>query len=206
MSYADYSTIRGSSELRLVQDADDATLDRWIRRAKLAIDQFCSRDFVFEEGVAKDFYVTSPLIVLDKEVSNITAATVTDVTSGAMEGDVDIASEFMVMPTTRRQIRFRRIATGPNNYPVRAKTVTITADWGTPEPPDAVVDVFLNLIERLAARSNEDDVLQGHSAYLREDDGDGYTFDRGNGTLRNLLRSEDRAQLWKHVAHGRVVG
>jgi len=104
-----------------------------------------------------------------------------------------------------KAIRYKRLIHTNQNYPISPKQITITADWGDPTVPEEVTDVFLTLIERIAARSNEDDILQGHAAYLREDDGDGYSFDRQNGTLRNLLRPEDAAALWKHVSHGRVV-
>lgn len=204
MTYADYDDIRRSSDLRIVQDADDDQLARWCDIAKGEIDQFCSRDFTFEEQVPYDYYVTSHLIPLRKEIANITAVTALDVATGEVLGDVDL-SEFLIMPTTRRQLRFKRMVRRDMQYPLPALQLTITADWGLALVPEEVTRVFKRLIERIAARSNEDDVLQQHAPYLREDDGDGYSYDRGNPTLRNLLRPEDRAALWKWVSYGRIL-
>jgi len=65
--------------------------------------------------------------------------------------------------------------------------------------------LFIKLVKRLAIRSNLDDEIQTNSAYVSETTGDGYTYSLANGTLRNLLRPEDRELLWPYVNHGRVL-
>lgn len=205
MTYASYDELRSGTTLQLVRDASDDQLAVWSDIARAEIDQFCSRDFVFETAVTKDVWVTGPLITLDKEISNITAATTTP-ESGVTSSPLDFTTALRVLSPGNRQIRYPSVTNNSMPYPIQPRLLTLTADWGTPLPPSAVVRVFRNVIDRLAARSHEDDILQINQPYTKQDDGDGYNYDMANGTLRNLLRPEDRAQLWKHVNHGRVVG
>jgi hypothetical protein len=204
VTYVSNDDLRSTSLLRVVQDADDDTLDGWTEIARSEIDQFCSRDFVFEPGVTRDIFVTSPLIVLDKEVSNITSV-ISSSADGTLLGPVDFATQLRVMSPGNRQIRYPGMTSPARPYPIPPRILAITADWGTVTPPSAVVTVFKQLVDRIAAQSHEDDVLQINAPYAKQDDGDGYNYDLGNGTLRNLLRPQDRAKLWKHVNHGRVV-
>lgn len=203
MTYVSNDDLRSTSSLRVVQDADDDTLAEWTELARSEIDQFCSRDFVFEPGVTRDVYVTSPLIVLDKEVSNITSV-LSSAGDGTPLGPLNFATQLRIL-TGGRQVRYPGMTNAGRPYPIAPRILTITADWGTPVPPAAVVTVFKQLVDRIAAQSHEDDVLQVNAPYQRQDDGDGYSYDLGSGTLRNLLRPQDRAKLWKHVYHGRVV-
>lgn len=204
MSYATNDTIRAVSSLRTVKDAGDGLLDFWGRVAKQEIDQFCNRDFLYEEDVEKSFLVTSPLIVLDKEVSAITAAEWFTEDNTSM-GDIDYENDFLVVPPNNRQIRYQNMTGIERPYPITPRLVKITANWGTATVPTDVELVYMRLVERIAARIHEDDVLQQHSPYQSQDDGDQYNYSLDNGTLRNLLRPEDRAQLWKWVSHGRVT-
>ena len=203
MSYASYDELRDGSTLRIVQDAADDQLAVWSDIAQGEIDQFCSRDFVYEPGVTKDVWVTSSLITLPKEVSNIVAATSSS-DGGGSSVPLNVNS-LRVMGPGNRQIRYAGFSNGAPTYPPPTRLLTITADWGSQTPPAAVARVFRILIDRIAARSHEDDALQVNAPYARQDDGDGYSYDLGNGTLRNLLRPEDRAALWPYVHHGRVV-
>jgi len=74
-----------------------------------------------------------------------------------------------------------------------------------PIMPPTIKIVFTRLVKRLAIRSNLDDTLQLNSPYVSELTGDGYTYNLNNGTLRNLLRPEDRELLWPYVSHGRII-
>lgn len=204
MTYVSYDSLREASSLRNVQDADDDQLAIWSGLARGEIDQFCSRDFVFEAGVTRQVWATGPLIVLDKEVSNITAVNAANA-NGVDLGPVDPTTQLLIVPPNNRSIRYPAMTNMSKPYPIPPRMLTITADWGLAVPPAEVQRVFRTLVDRLAARSHEDDVLQINAPYAKQDDGDGYNYDLGNGTLRNLLRPEDRAQLWKWVSHGRVV-
>ena len=203
MPYASFDDLRSYSSLRIMQDADDDKLATWSAIAQGEIDQFCSRDFVFEAAVPKSFWVTGPLIVLSKEVSSITYAETAD-QHGNVEGPINVSTEFLVIPPGNRTIRFQRMTNATQPYPIPPKLVTITADWGLDPIPDDVVRVFKRIVERVGVRYHEDDIQQQHFPYAKQSDGDGYDYDLGNATLRNLLRPEDRAQLWKWVSHGRI--
>lgn len=205
MSYVSFDDLRSTSLLRLVQDAADDQLAAWSDIARGEIDQFCSRDFLFEAGVTKDVWVTGPLITLAKEISNITAASTTPA-NGTTPAALDFATQLRVLGPANRQIRYPAMTNLSMPYPIPPRLLTLTADWGLSVPPDAVLRVFRILVDRCAARSHEDDVLQMNAPYSSQDDGDGYNYDLANATLRNLLRPEDRAQLWPHISHGRVVG
>lgn len=204
MSYLDNNALRSRSNLRAVQDADDFLLAEWSSIAQGEIDQFCSRDFTFEAGVEKSFWVTGPLIICGKEVSNITAAESFDEQQNTL-GAIDVEHDFLVIPPSNTSIRYSLMTSKRQPYPITPRLVKITADWGMVTTPAEVARVYFRLIERLAVRSHEDDQLQMHAPYGKQSDGDGYDYDLGNATLRNLLRPEDRAQLWKWVNHGRLT-
>lgn len=74
-----------------------------------------------------------------------------------------------------------------------------------PTVPPAVKRIFIKLVQRISLRSNLDDQIQFNGPYESETTGDGYTYNMSNGTLRNLLRPEDRELLWPYVNHGRVI-
>lgn len=205
MSYLDNDALRYRSSLRLVQDADDDLLAEWSAIAQGEIDQFCNRDFTFEGEVEKSFWVTGPLIVCGKEVSNITAAESFDEKNITL-GVIDVEHDFLIVPPSNTSIRYTLMTSKRQPYPITPRLVKITADWGLPSVPAEVSRVYFRLVERIAIRSNEDDQLQQNAPYAKQGDGDGYDYDLGNATLRNLLRPEDRAQLWKWVNHGRLVG
>lgn len=204
MSYLDNQALRYRSSLRAVQDADDELLADWASIAQGEIDQFCNRDFTHEVDVEKAFWVTGPLIVCGKEVSNITAAASFDEQSNPL-GEIDIEHDLLVIPPSNTSIRYSLMTSKRQPYPITPRLVKITANWGTASVPAEVSRVYFRLIERIAARSHEDDQLQMHAPYGKQGDGDGYDYDLGNATLRNLLRPEDRAQLWKWVNHGRLT-
>lgn len=75
----------------------------------------------------------------------------------------------------------------------------------TPVIPRVIRRVFIKLVKRLAIRASLDDQLQYNSYYLSETTGDGYSYNLGNGTLRNLLRPEDKEALWPYVNHGAII-
>lgn len=204
MAYVDNETLRLQSSLREVQDADDETLAMWGDMARAEIDQFCNRDFDFEVGVEKSIWVTGPFISLPKEISNITHAEEANIDNFS-NGVIDYAHDFVIMPPANTSIRYHLLSTERKPYPIKPRMVKITADWGMPTVPVEVQRVYRILIDRIAARNHEDDRLQVHAPYAKQSDGDGYDYDLGNGTLRNLLRPEDRAQLWKWVNHGRLI-
>lgn len=79
--------------------------------------------------------------------------------------------------------------------------------WVTDIPvlPRQVKRVFTRLVQRLALRADEEDQYQMNSGYASETTGDGYSYSLSDGTLRNLLRPEDREMLWPYMNRGRMI-
>lgn len=87
--------------------------------------------------------------------------------------------------------------------PDKENVVVLSVD--TPVIPRVVRRVFIKLVKRLAIRSAIDDQLQYNSYYQSETTGDGYSYNLSNGTMRNLLRPEDKEALWPYVNHGAIL-
>lgn len=82
---------------------------------------------------------------------------------------------------------------------------TNSIDYDSAVLPKVIRRVFLRLVQRLAIRDDVEDHRQINSPYTTETLGDGYTYDLGNGTLRNLLRPDEANMLLPYVNRGNVV-
>lgn len=80
-----------------------------------------------------------------------------------------------------------------------------TTDLNTPVLPRPIRRVFIKLVQRLALRAGQDDQYQMNSPYASETTGDGYSYSLSDGTMRNLLRPEDREMLWPYKNRGRML-
>lgn len=96
-------------------------------------------------------------------------------------------------------------ATDPHAFADTDNTVSVSLDFEGPIMPRVIRRVFLRLVQRIAIRDDAEDHRQLNSPYTSETLGDGYSYDLGNGTLRNLIRPEEAHMLLPFVNRGRVV-
>ena len=87
----------------------------------------------------------------------------------------------------------------------RDNLVLASTDLDGSVMPRQIRRAFLRLVQRIAIRDDAEDHRQLNSPYSNETLGDGYTYDLGNGTLRNLLRPEEAHMLLPYVNRGRIV-
>jgi len=84
-------------------------------------------------------------------------------------------------------------------------TLTVGVDPASAVIPRQIRRAYLRLVQRIAIRDDAEDHRQINSPYSTETLGDGYSYDLGNGTLRNLLRPEEAHMLLPYVNRGRIV-
>lgn len=96
-------------------------------------------------------------------------------------------------------------ATDPHLLVDESYSITSLTDYEYSIMPRVIRRVFLRLVQRIAIRDDAEDHRQINSPYSSESLGDNYSYDLGNGTLRNLMRPEEAHMLLPYINRGHIT-
>lgn len=202
MAYASNTEIQTFSTIGAVTSASNTLLTKWSNKAKYILDAYCKTNFDYEAATDKVIYATGPIIPLAKEVNNITSATAT-LDDGTSDVAILITNEFVVYPNDKRLLKWSRLNT--TSSPPAPRMLTLTADWGPAVLYPDVKFVFMTLVERIAIREKEDNLIQMHEPYASQSAVDGYTYDTSSAVMRSYFTPEEKMILHPYIYRGKVV-
>lgn len=198
MSYATLDEIKASAQdLGELITASNGQIQSWADESMVIINTFCNMDFTLETDAIKTFRVIDGMIYLTKPISG---------TIVLSEDGVITDPYFYSVDPSGLQIEYNTCQIAPSTFNIyRNRTVTIEADWGYSVIPLPIKIVFFRLIRRLAIRSDNEDYVNINGGYTSETTGNDYSWNIGNGTVRNLLRPEDFTLLWPFINNGVII-
>lgn len=143
--------------------------------------------------------------VINSHFGDFVVHVAADINTTTLPDVTDEASAFALLSDLKAKFNAHIASTA---YHVEADTdnrLMASSDSEGSVMPRQIRRAFLRLVQRIAIRDDAEDHRQLNSPYSSETLGDGYTYDLGNGTLRNLLRPEEAHMLLPYVNRGRIV-
>lgn len=152
---------------------DDESLEFAINAASRAIDHYCGRRFHLDaEASARTYKAADPYSLFVDDIGSTTGLVVAtdDNDDGTAETSWTITTDYVVEPTNAlAQSRpvYKIEAVGSKTFPFtgRRHRVTVTAKWGWPAVPDAVLQACLILSARFFHRKGSPQGVAGFGEF-----------------------------------------
>src|SRR3990167_3483455 len=148
--------------------------------------------------------------VINAHMGDTAVHTNADTNTTTVADAVDTSTAFVLAEDLKSKYNDHLLKDANSNPAIHLAADTTNNSTASTDNINAVMPrqlrrVFLRLVQRIAIRDDAEDHRQINSPYTSETLGDGYSYDLGNGTLRNIIRPQDANMLLPYVNRGWVV-